>query len=114
MIKITVLFCFMFSSLSVFAMGKQLPLQTPEAVTDFAKACSKTTQKAFKKKYPKYNIESVTYSVDAKDKKITTVTVSGSDPKACDYNSPAVVACYDFGNSIKGKCVSGKLVDVID
>lgn len=114
MIKLTLLLCLVFGALSAFAMGKQPPPQSPSAVTEFVKACSKATQKAFKKKYPKYVIESVTYTTDAKDKKITTVKVQGSDPKACDYNSPAIVACYDFGNSITGKCVSGKLVDVID
>lgn len=112
--KVLVLACVMFSSMNASAMGQQPPPKTPEVVSDFVKSCSKATQKEFKKKYPKYNIEKVTYSVDSKDSKITTVKVSGSDPNACTNLPPEVVGCYDFGNSITGKCVSGKLIEVID
>lgn len=112
--KLLIVLCLVFEPLIVLAMGQQPPPQSNEAVSEFVKSCSKATQKEFKKKYPKYIIEKVTYTVDPKDKKITTVTVRGSDPNACTDLPPEVVSCMDFGNSIKGKCVSGKLVEVID
>ena len=112
--RLIILICFVIGPVAVFAMGQQPSPQSDRELSDFVKSCSKATQKAFKKKYPKYVVEKVTYSVDPKDQKITKVTVHGADPKACTDLPPAVVGCYDFGNSIVGKCVSGKLVEVVD
>lgn len=101
---------FTFSVQSVFAMG-QKPVASTSDGQEFSKMCTTAAQKKYKAKFPKNKITKVTYSIDKKNKNITYVTVYADDGEACDYSNPAVVACFDFGDSASGKCLSGKLVE---
>ena len=100
---------------SGYAMGQKPVVTTQDNTSAYVKSCNAAAQKEFKKRHPKNRITSVTYSLNKKDPKITYVVIKADSVSSiCNNPPPAVVACFDFGESATATCNSGKMVSFQD